>query len=31
MVYSWDGKTLTKRGEIPMKGGSAGLRIAGGN
>jgi len=30
-VYSWNGKTLTKKGEIPMKGGSAGLRIAGGN
>jgi DNA-binding beta-propeller fold protein YncE len=30
-VYSFDGKTLKKKGEIPMKGGSAGLRIAGGN
>lgn len=31
MVFSWDGRTLRKKGEIPMKGGSAGLRIAGGN
>jgi DNA-binding beta-propeller fold protein YncE len=31
MVFGWDGKTLTKHGEIPMQGGSAGLRIAGGN
>ena len=30
-VYSFDGKTLKKKGEVPMKGGSAGLRIAGGN
>jgi DNA-binding beta-propeller fold protein YncE len=30
-VYSFDGKTLKKKGEIPMVGGSAGLRIAGGN
>jgi len=30
-VYSFDGKTLKKKGEIPMNGGSAGLRIAGGN
>jgi DNA-binding beta-propeller fold protein YncE len=30
-VYSWNGKTLKKKGEISMKGGSAGLRIAGGN
>jgi DNA-binding beta-propeller fold protein YncE len=30
-VYSFDGKSLTKKGEIPMKGGSAGLRTAGGN
>jgi DNA-binding beta-propeller fold protein YncE len=30
-VYAWNGKTLKKTGEIPMKGGSAGLRIAGGN
>src|SRR5262245_15678935 len=30
-VYSFDGAKLTKKGEIPMKGGSAGLRIAGGN
>lgn len=30
-VYSFDGKTLRKKGEIPMKGGAAGLRIAGGN
>ena len=30
-VYSFDGRTLQKKGEIPMKGGSAGLRIAGGN
>jgi DNA-binding beta-propeller fold protein YncE len=31
LVFSWDGKTLKKKGEIPMKGGSAALRIAGGN
>jgi DNA-binding beta-propeller fold protein YncE len=30
-AYSFDGQTLRKKGEIPMKGGSAGLRIAGGN
>jgi sugar lactone lactonase YvrE len=30
-VYSFDGKTLKKKGEVPMKGGSAGLRIPGGN
>ena len=30
-VYSFDGKTLKKKGEIPMNGGSAGLRVAGGN
>lgn len=30
-VYSWDGKALKKKGEIPMKGGSAGLRVTGGN
>jgi DNA-binding beta-propeller fold protein YncE len=30
-VYTWNGKTLQKKGEIPMRGGSAGLRIAGGN
>ncbi len=30
-VYDWNGKTLKKKGEIPMPGGSAGLRIAGGN
>jgi DNA-binding beta-propeller fold protein YncE len=30
-VYSFDGTTLKKTGEIPMNGGSAGLRIAGGN
>lgn len=30
-VYSFDGKTLRKKGEIPMKGGAAGLRIAGSN
>jgi len=30
-VYSFDGKILKKKGEIPMNGGSAGLRVAGGN
>ena len=30
-VYRFDGKTLKKKGEIPMNGGSAGLRVAGGN
>jgi DNA-binding beta-propeller fold protein YncE len=30
-VYSWNGKELKKKGEIPMKGGSAGLRVSGGN
>jgi hypothetical protein len=30
-VYSFDGNTLTKKGEIPMDGGSAGLRVSGGN
>jgi DNA-binding beta-propeller fold protein YncE len=30
-VYTFDGKTLKKKGEIPMVGGSAGLRTAGGN
>ena len=30
-VYSFDGKTLKKKGEIPMNGGSAGLRVSGGN
>ena len=30
-VYAFDGKTLKKKGEIPMTGGSAGLRVAGGN
>jgi Tol biopolymer transport system component len=30
-VYDFNGKTLKKKGEIPMNGGSAGLRIAGGN
>ena len=30
-VYAFDGKTLKKKGEIPMPGGSAGLRVAGGN
>lgn len=30
-VYSFDGKSLKKKGEIPMTGGSAGLRVAGGN
>ena len=30
-VYSFDGKTLKKKGEIPMSGGSAGLRVSGGN
>ncbi|HEX7929032.1 MAG TPA: beta-propeller fold lactonase family protein, partial [bacterium] len=30
-VYSWNGKVLKKTGEIPMVGGAAGLRVAGGN
>jgi len=30
-VYAFHGKTLRKKGEIPMTGGSAGLRISGGN
>jgi len=30
-VYAFNGKTLRKKGEIPMTGGSAGLRISGGN
>ncbi len=30
-VYSWNGRQLRKKGEVPMKGGSAGLRVAGGN
>jgi sugar lactone lactonase YvrE len=30
-VYAFDGKSLKKKGEIPMTGGSAGLRVAGGN
>jgi DNA-binding beta-propeller fold protein YncE len=30
-VYSFDGKSLKRKGESPMNGGSAGLRIAGGN
>ena len=30
-VYSFDGKTLKKKGEIPMSGGAAGLRVSGGN
>jgi len=30
-VYSFDGKQLKKKGAIPMSGGSAGLRVAGGN
>jgi len=30
-VYNFDGKTLKKKGEIPMSGGSAGLRVSGGN
>jgi DNA-binding beta-propeller fold protein YncE len=30
-VYSFDGKTLKKKGEIPMSGRSAGLRVGGGN